>query len=214
MRHKLAAVLGVASIAIGVFTRTFQDNDDGRTSFGEILSYLLIVIGVALLIAWLGWMYLSHGAKEEKSRMQFARIDMRAIMLSMVYQAMKEKQDELSPEEEAKVRALLVEKAGIKLDDKAFADLLSYAKAHQRDYRNKIKTLGGQMSHKAKLMIVRMSYLVIAADRKVEKSEVETIVEIAGTLGVVRSEALQTIEDIDKSQDEVAAALGQETTKE
>lgn len=201
MWKSLFVISGMSFIVGGIIANNIQNEAV------ELTSWFLIALGVGLLLIGLTKIIIDRNAQKTKAAISFAKVDMKAILLSMVYHAMKERQDDLSPKEEIKLRQLLDIRAGIKLDDKSFETLIQYAKSDQQDYMSKISAMGNSLSPKAKLMIVEMSYLVIAADHKVEKSEVENILEIAKLLNVSRNEAISSIEDIDKSQDEIAAAL-------
>ena len=211
MRASVLAVAGGMFIAFGTAVANLPlKGIDGEEAF-KYASWWLIAPGIALILLAGVCSFLSRRDREYELRMQgkidFARVEMRAILTSMVYQAMKERQDELSLEEEIKLRTLLAERAGIELDDEGFEALIKYAKSNQKGYMDKIAVPSASMSHEAKLMIVKMSYWVIVADREVEKNEVETILEIAGLMEIDRAEAVRIIEDIDRSREEIAAAL-------
>ena len=189
-------VIGIGLLIIGgaVTGFTYASADPGGS---YLLAWGPMIAGAASLI-WGLIQFISFSAKSsEQQEAHYAKIEIRAIIIAMIHQAMSD--GELDGSEAAIIKNLFHQYTGLKISDETFNELAAKAKSDPAGYLEELGNMKGSISDQTKGMIVRMSYLVLLADGVVEETEAQAIFKIAGAVGVKRGQAEQIIEEVKNS---------------
>ena len=178
-------VLGAVIAAITYFRAEAESN--------YLLAWVPMAFGIGAFIVGLVQFGKAKSPKEEQAA-RYAKIEIRAIAVSMIHQALSD--HELSDEEVGVIKELFRQYTGIELEDESLERLVREAKAGRSDYLEEMQNAADSLSDQAKEMIVKMSYVVLLADHAVRDEEIRAILETAETVGIRQKHALRMIQDV------------------
>ena len=182
----LGAAVFILGAVIAVITY-FRAEPGGN----YLLAWAPMILGAGALIVGLVQF---GGKKAEGEAERYVKIEIRAIAISMIHQALSD--HELSDEEIDIIRELFHRYTGVELEDDSLEKLVEEARASRSDYLKELGGMSGSLSEAAKEMIVKMSYAVLLADHAVRNEEIKAILETAGTIGLEQKHALRLIQDV------------------
>ena len=188
----------ILAAGAGVTWYSYSNAEGGGTY--TLFGGAIVIGGIQLLIGL--FQYISFGLKSpESKKAHYAQIESenaaQLVIVSMIYQSLSDQS--LDDQETEMIKSAFEKYTGASLEKKTIHKLAEQvAKAN---YLDEVYELAESVSPEARLMAVRLSYLVAIADGKVDQDETNRLFEIARSIGVRKDEVAKIIDELGPSGD-------------
>jgi uncharacterized tellurite resistance protein B-like protein len=193
---------GTRNIGIGLLILIFGllitvgSHTSAESGVIYILAWGAVVVGTIQFFIGLYQYGVFSMRSEDGMEFQYTKIDDRAIIRSMIHQALSD--DSLDQEEITLIQALFNNYSNEEVEFETIREMSKQVTSGDYNYFEDMKLVKDRLSNYTKLSIIRMVYLVSLADGVILDKEIKGIIEIAKTLNVHSDNFLPLINETKK----------------
>lgn len=147
-----------------------------------VVAYGAVLVGGVQLAIGAGQFALFHLRSPEGKQLHFAKIELRALVRSMI--AMASADGKLDPSEVGMIAGLYERFVGGTLDNQTITRVANDMMKGDHSIHDELKSTQSQISSSMKDLIIKCCYLVTIADGTLEPNESKRLSELADTLSI------------------------------